>query len=53
MPYINAEQFSQPDPIQELKNQLMDPDLEPLDFIFVPDDPNFAKIWYMLDDWDD
>jgi len=53
MPYINADQFSEPDPVQYLKDQLMDPDLEPLDILLVPEDPNFAKIWYMLDTWDD
>jgi hypothetical protein len=52
MAYINANQFSQPDPIQHLKDELMDPDLESLEFLFVPENPNFAKIWYMLDDWD-
>jgi len=50
MPYINANQF---DIVQNLKDELMDPDLEPLEFLFVPEDPNFAKIWYMLDEWDD
>lgn len=50
MPYINANQF---DAVENLKDELMDPDLEPLEFLFVPDNPNFAKILYMLDDWDD
>lgn len=51
VPGLNGDQFL--NPIQELKDELMDPDLESIEYLLVPEDPNFSKIWYMLDDWDD